>query len=176
MPPDSLYTSDLWRLGGIFAQMGYEKRLLGLIQRKTAHAYAHAARRLQVPQPGVINGSSPASMEAECKMTLVDCVLCLLFLGRRMRGPYLGKGLHGCHTWNVLAEFFLFIFNSQRSISQFHFHELRYLEAGLCGDKLCQCQSHCWFFVVRRRRSQMLYSHLLNQHQSRHGKDCGCVL
>lgn len=43
MPPDSLYTSDLWRLGGIFAQTGYEKRLLSHIQRKTAHAYAHAA-------------------------------------------------------------------------------------------------------------------------------------
>ena len=61
------------------------------------HAYAHAATLTEdcrCHSQGVVNGSSPASMEAECKMTLVDCVLCLLFLGRRMRGPW-AKGFTG---------------------------------------------------------------------------------
>ena len=36
----------------------------------------------QVPQPGAVSGSSPASMESTCATMLERCVLCLLLLGR----------------------------------------------------------------------------------------------
>jgi len=102
---------------------------------------------LEVPQPGVVNGSSPASMEAECKMTLVDCVLCLLYLEAGSREAALAWAFRcgAFTTFNALdPEITHVLFNvlpdtcvqvSVPTNKEIRFLDVSWLEACACGTR-----------------------------------------
>eukprot|EP00931_Biecheleriopsis_adriatica_P118200 TRINITY_DN93656_c0_g1_i1.p1 TRINITY_DN93656_c0_g1~~TRINITY_DN93656_c0_g1_i1.p1 ORF type:complete len:866 (-),score=182.56 TRINITY_DN93656_c0_g1_i1:23-2620(-) len=53
---------------------------------------------LEVPQPGATMDASPASVESSCNMSLIDCVLCLLYLE-----PGKARDTAKAHAWKCGA-------------------------------------------------------------------------